>query len=258
MRIEVFCPAKINLFLSVGPLDRLGYHPIRTILQAISFGDTLILDEDAEPGFVCADPHVPAENTVTKAMRLVGEISVVPPMRVELVKRTPSEAGLGGGSSDAAGYLRAINRFLPAPIADDHLMDIAVAIGMDTAFFMVGGRCRGDHYGEVLTPLPVPDEWYVIAKPDVGSGSGAAYRKLDALSYEFREFPDHDELYNDFERVAPCESLDLIERLVTLGCRDAALTGSGSAVFGRVSGEDQARQIADQIDSQTFVARSLA
>jgi len=258
MRIEVPCPAKINPFLAVGPPDANGYHPIRTVLQAVSLFDTLILDDEAEPGFFCDDPELPNENTVTKAMRLVGELSVVPAMRVELIKRIPSEAGLGGGSSDAGGYLRTINRFLAAPIAQSHLQDMAVAIGMDTPFFLIGGRARGDHYGEMITPLEdLPEQWYVIAKPKVGSASGSAYRALDALEYPFRDYSEAvDELYNDFERVAPCESLDLIEQLRSRGCRNAGLTGSGSAVFGLADDESQAKAISSGI-ANSFVAQNL-
>lgn len=258
MRLEVLCPAKLNPFLAVGPPDANGYHPIRTILQAVSLYDTLILDDSLEPGFSCDDPCVPAENTVTKAMRLVSEIAMVPPMRVELIKRIPSEAGMGGGSSDAAGYLRTINRFLPVPISAAHLQDIAIAIGMDTPFFLTGGRARGDHYGEVLTPLPdLPEQWYVIVKPEIGMSSGAAYRALDALPpYPFLDYPEGDELYNDFERVAPCECLDLMELLQLRGCSAAGLTGSGSAVFGLAASEAAAHEIA-ALFTNSFVAKNI-
>lgn len=257
MRIEVQCPAKVNPFLAVGPVDSHRYHPIRTVLQAVSLYDTLVIDSSGEPGFYCRDPDVPAANTVTKALRLVSEITTLPPLRLELTKRIPSQAGLGGGSSDAAGLLRNINRFLPAPIPADQLMDMAIAVGMDTAFFMIGGRCRGEHYGEVLTPMAVPDEWYVIVRPNIGCASGDTYRRLDELSYEFRDFPNGDEFYNDFERVAPCESLELIDRLLTLGCDRAGLTGSGSAVFGRVVTQEEGWRAAGDLGGQAFVALAL-
>lgn len=259
MRVVVRCPAKVNPFLSVGRPDARGYHPIRTILQAVSLFDELVLDDEAEPGFFCDAPDVPAENTVTKALRLVSEFSVVPPLRIELTKRIPSEAGLGGGSSDAAGLLRSINRFLPAPIPPEMLMDCAVAVGMDTAFFLIGGRARGEHYGEELTALPDREpEWLVIAKPAVGMASGPAYRALDEKEFPFLDFPSDDVWYNDFERVAPCECLDLIERLQVLGCDRAGLTGSGSAVIGRAASERQANEIASKLGAHwSSVARTL-
>lgn len=252
MRVEVRCPAKINLFLSVAKPDGHGYHPIRTIFEAVDLCDTVVLDDEAEPGFYCDSAEVPSENTVTKAHRLVSEFAKVPPLRIELAKRIPSEAGLGGGSSDAAGFLRTIHRFLPAPIPKDQLLDIAIAIGMDTAYFLTGGRARGTGYGEIIEPLPDPDpQWYVLAKPDVGNPSGATYKLLDELNYPWLDFPTDGSLYNDFERIASCESLDLVEALQIHGCTAAGLSGSGSAVFGLAPDEEVACEIAEGLRSQT-------
>lgn len=259
MRVTVRCPAKVNTFLTVDRPDAHGYHPIRTILQAIGLYDELTIDDEGEPGFFCDSPDVPAENTVTKALRLVSEFVVHRPLRIELTKKIPSEAGMGGGSSDAAGLLRVINKFLPAPMEKPMLLDVALAIGMDTPFFLIGGRARGEHYGEVLSPLPDGDpEWLVLAKPAVGMASGPAYRALDEKAFPFLEFPEGDDWHNDFERVAPCECLELIERLQVLGCDRAVLTGSGSAVIGRASDEADAERIADRLDAHWVeVARTL-
>jgi 4-diphosphocytidyl-2C-methyl-D-erythritol kinase len=82
----------------------------------------------------------------------------------------------------------------------------------------------------------------IIVKPEVGCPTGPTFARLDETEYEWRAFPTTDELYNDFERVAPCECLDLIERLRSLGARDAALSGSGSAVFGRFDSQDAAER----------------
>src|SRR5579884_3948653 len=96
-KLTVFCPAKVNLFLAVGPKDGRGYHPLRTIFQAIDLADALEVTVDApEPGFFCEDPSVPAENTVTKTLRLVSEIVPLPPLRLVLRKQIPAESGLGG------------------------------------------------------------------------------------------------------------------------------------------------------------------
>ncbi|HLO99583.1 MAG TPA: 4-(cytidine 5'-diphospho)-2-C-methyl-D-erythritol kinase, partial [Fimbriimonas sp.] len=100
--MTILCPAKLNLFLSVGPLDHRGYHPIRTIFQAISLYDELEIERSDKIEFSCDDPSVPEDNTVIKAIRLMQEIADFPPVKVKLTKRIPSQAGLGGGSSDAA------------------------------------------------------------------------------------------------------------------------------------------------------------
>ena len=99
----VRCPAKVNLFLSVGGRDESGLHSLRTIYQAVGVYDELLVEEAGEESFECDWPQLPSDNTVTKALRLLRELVPLPPLRISLTKRIPAEAGLGGGSSDAAG-----------------------------------------------------------------------------------------------------------------------------------------------------------
>ena len=235
MIVLVQCPAKLNLFLSVGPKDHRNYHPLRTIFQAVSLYDDLYIERASEVSFECDDPSVPEDNTVVRAARLMMEVADFPPVRIKLVKRIPSEAGLGGGSSDAAGILRAAKSLMSAPLPDYERKAIAKSIGADVPFFLLGGRARGEGYGEKLTRLDSPSmpEWYVIVQPEDRCSTKNAYALLDEKPYEWRDFPTDDILYNDFERVAPCGSLELLERLQVHGAKDAGLTGSGSAVFGR-------------------------
>lgn len=256
MSVVIQCPAKLNLFLSVGPIDRRGYHPLRTIFQAISLYDELHIERAKELSFECDDPSIPEENTVTKAARLMMEVADFPPVHVKLVKRIPSEAGLGGGSSDAAGIIRSARQLMDNPFPEYERKAIAKSIGADVPFFLVGGRAKAEGYGEKLTPVasPNPVEWYVIAQPGDRCGTKSAYASLDEKSYEWRDFPEGDELYNDFERVAPCGSLELLERLLVHGAKDSGLTGSGSAVFGRFRSEDEARHAESKLkDEAPFV-----
>ena len=251
------CPAKLNLFLSVGKKDHRGYHPIRSIFQAISLYDELHIERASDLSFTCDDPSVPAENTVVRAARLMMEVADFPPVAIRLVKRIPSEAGLGGGSSDAAGIIRASKSLMSAALPDYEKKAIAKSIGADVAFFLLGGRAKAEGYGEKLTALPSPDpvEWYVIAQPEDRCGTKDAYDRLDAMDFEWLNFPAEDILYNDFERVAPCGSLDLIERLLVHGARDAGLTGSGSAAFGRFATEEAAKEAEAKLQGEApFVA----
>lgn len=260
MVVRVPCYAKINTFLAVAPPGAGGYHPIRSITHAVSFHDTLVLDDGVDQTTIeCNWEGLPPENTLTKALRLLQEVAQVPPLRVTLQKVVPSEAGLGGGSSDAAGLIRGVQPFLPTPILMDQQMDIAYAVGADVPFFLVGGRARAEGFGEKLTPLPDgPSRTVLIVKPEVGCPTGLMYKALDEKSYEWREFPSSDEVYNDFERVAPCECLDLIERLQVLGATSAGLSGSGSAVFGFFVDEAAAASAGDRLDYGSWVCRTLA
>lgn len=261
--LTVRCPAKVNLFLAVGPPDRRGYHPLRTIFQAIGLYDTIEISAgEGAHAVTFDDPSIPASNTLTKTLRLMSEVMPLPPLRVHVQKGIPSESGLGGGSSDAAALIRAAQRISGLTLPEGEGAGIALAVGADVPFFLVGGRARAEGYGEKLTPLEdAPREWLVIARPPVGCATGPAFARLDALTYDWRAFPSGDELYNDFERVAPCESLDLIERLQVHGARDAALSGSGSAVFGRFQEEAATARAAERLREervgQVWVAPTL-
>lgn len=251
MILSVRCPAKVNPFLAVGPPDARGYHPLRTIFQAISLSDELTVSECApdEAGITCDWPGLPERNTVRRALDFAAEYAQLPPLRIHLKKRIPSEAGLGGGSSDAAGLLRVLPKFSLGRLSPELLHDIAAAVGADVPFFLVGGRARAEGYGERLTPLPDLEEpqWLVVLKPEVGCATGEAYARLDERPYPWREFPAEDELYNDFERVMPCDSDDWQERLLTHGARDVLLCGSGSAIFGRFPDEAGAAQARERL-----------
>lgn len=260
MRLIVPCPAKLNLFLAVGPRDRRGYHPIRSVFQAVSLFDTLEIEPGHGSHRVEFDVEgIPERNTVTRTLSLLAEVIDLPPLTVRVRKRIPLESGLGGGSSDAAGVIRAARTISQLPIPEAELLGLAQTIGADVPFFLTGGRARAEGYGERLTPLPDPQsEWYAIARPEVGCATGEAYARLDEIDYVWRDYGPA--LYNDFERVAPCESLELIERLNGLGALESALSGSGSAVFGRFAGETRAKEARDALTregTRAWVVRSL-
>lgn len=236
------------MHLAVGSRDERGYHPIRTVFQAIDLCDELRIEPASRGAFHCDDPQVPLDNTVTKALRLASELVRLPALRIELIKRIPAESGLGGGSSDAAGLLRALAAL--TAIDDDALLDIATAVGADVPFFLVGGRALGEGYGERLTPLDDgPVQWLVVVRPSVGVSTAEAYAKLDAQPD--RPLPtaarDPHAFVNDFERVMPCDCEEWEDRLLVHGAIDALLCGSGSAVFGRFESEAAARAAAHLI-----------
>ena len=242
--LELRCAAKLNTFLSVGPIDGRGYHPIRTVFQAVDGADMLRVFPSDRFEFVCDSAQVPSQNTVTKAHRMVCELVDLPPLRVELVKAIPTQSGLGGGSSNAAAMLRVCEVLAGGKLRQPELADVALAVGADVPFFLVGGRAYGEGYGERLTPLEDRAGWAVLAMPKhARCETGPMYQALDAVAFEWREPTDYDEVYNDFERVAPCECLDLIETIQSAGATRAGLTGSGAAVFAIVETESDANGV---------------
>ena len=250
--MRVRCPAKVNTFLSVGPRDARGYHPIRTRFQAVGLFDELEVEPADEDTFACDWPGLPAENTVTKTLRLLRELVNSPPLRIVLTKHIPVQAGLGGGSSDAAGLIRAFRQMYPEQTPDHFLSEVAEAVGSDVPFFLVGGRAEGTGYGERLKPLPdLPKEWMLIVKPQESVSTAEAYALLDGTDREWRPFGE--EYFNDFERVAPCICGEISERLQVHGASAALLCGSGSAVFGVFDSEQSASQAKHQMAAEGFV-----
>lgn len=247
---RVICPAKVNRFLAVGPPDRRGYHPLRTLFQTITLADTLVLTETTGTTELFIEgAEIPAENTLTKTLRLVRELIDLPPMRIHLIKQIPAESGLGGGSSDAAGLLRGLNA-LGYPLPWDQAESVAAAVGADVPFFLVGGLARGEGYGERLTALPDPiRESLVVVRPSIGISTPAAYRELDAApARPWADFPPDHALtpFNDFELVAPLACRELLDWLRAHGATAALLCGSGSAVFGVFESPQAAAHGADR------------
>ncbi|RYG49101.1 hypothetical protein EON79_02490 [bacterium] len=240
----VLAPAKINPFLAVGPPDERGYHPLRTIFQAVGLYDEVEIEPGEGVEFVGQD--VPPENTVTKALRLAYALRPdISSVAVRVTKGIPSPGGLGGGSSDAAAVLKALS------LTPEERYEIARKVGADVPFFLFGGRARGEGYGDLLTPLPDPEpHWLLLATPDVACPTPEMYRRLDAIPREWRAWGD--EPYNDFERVAPCECLELIDRLASFGA-PAGLCGSGATVWGRFVSREATEKAAERIDAP-FVA----
>lgn len=244
-RVRVRCPAKFNPFLSVGPPDPNGYHPIRTVFQAVSLFDELTVTLAESDSLYCDWDGLPADNTLAKALRFCRELAPVPPLALTLEKRIPAESGLGGGSSDAAGLLRALDVLFPDRLRDRDRWEIAQAVGADVPFFLVGGRARGEGYGERLSPLEDgPRQWLVLARPEAGVSTAEAYRALDAGDRPWRSFPDtEDAWFNDFERVMPEACAAAAATMRAAGASRTVLCGSGSTVAGRVGSQAEAQAV---------------
>jgi 4-diphosphocytidyl-2-C-methyl-D-erythritol kinase len=255
-------PAKVNLRLRV--LEKRGaYHELETLFLAVGLADEV----EVEPGGEGVHLEVegggalgpPGDNLVVRAARAhQRESGGVGGLRLRLVKRVPSAAGLGGGSADAAATLRLLDALLPRPLGVERLRAIALELGSDVPFFLCGSPyalARGR--GELLEPLPpLPPRPLLIAHPGVELPTGAAFAELAALRQGaapprpaalFRSELEGWEgaaalAVNDFEEVAVRRVpriASALEELSAAGAVIARLSGSGAAVFG-VFGEGEA------------------
>lgn len=254
--VRVRACAKINLTLRVLGTRADGYHEVRTTFQSLALHDTLTFTSARGPFSITSDdPQCPTDesNLVwTAAARLwesAGRRHGVTGVRVHIRKRVPMRAGLGGGSSDAASALRALGEFWRLRVPASEVERIGRSLGADVAFFLEGGTVLGVERGDLLFPLQdVESTWVVLARPDFGISTSEAYRWWDEayvtaprsesgvpwLSAPHSAAQSQERL-NDLQPVVAARHpriSRLIRRLKRLGARSAAMTGSGSAVFG--------------------------
>lgn len=254
MKITLSAPAKINLTLGITGLREDGYHLLESIMQSLSLADTLSL-ETIPCGILlsCNKSHIPTneKNLCYKAARAYLDAAKLSGgVKIHLIKCIPDGAGMGGGSSDAATVLKAMQVLYPAPV---DLHEIAASIGADVPFFLKGGTCLCSGVGEILEPISLPQKKAlscVVTKPPRGLSTPEVYKLYDKsgavfslpLSRSSREKLERGDmqtlfslLNNDLELPAISLLPEIAARketLLRLGADAAMMTGSGSAVFG--------------------------
>lgn len=250
--VRVRALAKVNLTLRVLGTRADGYHELRTVFQSIAVHDTLTLTP-ARGRFVleCDDPRCPADesNLVWRAARRLwradrrrNEPSGV---RVHLRKRIPMQAGLGGGSSDAAAALRALAAMWQVDIGQERLREIASGLGADVAFFLEGGTVLGVDCGDELFPLvDRPRAFVVLVVPPFGVSTKDAYAWWDEANRGRPARPPAGRTWANDLQVPVARRYPDVARLCThlrrLGASYAAMSGSGSAVFGLFESRERA------------------
>lgn len=256
------CPAKVNLYLKVLSRRADGYHELVTVMQPLSLADVLIFTPGGELTLACTPPGVPLgpENLVWRAAeRFSAAAAQDLKVHISLEKKIPLAAGLGGGSSDAAGAVLALNELYGQPLNEDSLYRLAAGLGADVPFFLGAGPAVGRGIGADLSPLDLPPYWYVLLNPGLPLSTRWVYENLD-LSYlaqagaPLREAWDGkrpaDWVVNDLETVTlkryP-ELRELLNLLSRAGARVQGMSGSGPTLFGLFEDQETARKAAGLI-----------
>jgi 4-diphosphocytidyl-2-C-methyl-D-erythritol kinase len=258
MRVRAF--AKINRSLRVLGTRADGYHELRTIFQSIALHDTLTFRPTRGPFVLtCDDPACPtdATNLVARAAarmwKASGRRGVPSGVAIDLTKRIPMQAGLGGGSSDGAAALRALAKRWH--VADAKVVDAAEALGADVPYFLEGGAMLGLERGDLLFRLAEPKPaWVVLVLPAFGISTRDAFAWFDVDSG--RRAPSH-ELVNDLEAPVIAHHPEIgriISALRRAGAFQSAMSGSGSAVFGLFSSRPAAFRAAKRLASGSRTA----
>ena len=267
-----FPNAKINLGLNIVERRADGYHNIETVFFPVPLTDVLeiVPASDGETSLSCYGNKVdcPAEkNLVMKAYRLMQERYGLPPVAMHLYKHIPDGAGLGGGSSDAAHALVMLNKMFDLGIADADLAAMAATLGADCAFFFYNRPMMATGIGDVLSPVDVDlkGKMLLLVKPPVGVDTRTAYSRvvpapstMNLAHLVAQPVETWDGLLiNDFEPsvFAVLPQLWLIKaRLMDAGAQYAAMSGSGSTIFGIFNSDKLAEAAADTFtDCATFV-----
>lgn len=270
MRCTERAYAKINLTLDVGAKRADGYHEITSVMQRISLWDTVTVERGTGcDSLLCSVPVTEDvnDNLCMKALRVFFTETAMESggVSITLEKHIPTQAGLGGGSTDAAAYLRGMDRLYGMGLGRERLRALAAELGADVPFCIDGGAAAAAGIGERLTPveshLPL---WLVITKPKAGCSTPAMYRRIDEMGESLRQRFTTQEaakalekgdlaglcgsLYNVFEEVTALPELSEIrQELRRSGALAAMMTGSGSAVFGIFPEEDMARAAAEKM-----------
>ncbi len=288
--IQISAPAKLNLTLDILGVRPDGYHELAMLMQTVSLEDTVTICQNTGSDWVlrCTNENrgdisnVPqdARNLAWKAAQIFYAATGIQDggLTIEICKRIPSQAGMAGGSADAAAVLRGLNTLHHMPLDTASLCELGAQVGSDVPFCVVGGTAMVYGRGEIVMPEEILTcQYYVICKPKFGISTP----KLFALSdqYPASRHPDAqallsclrkddpagagEHLCNVLEPVAAIEHPEILSikhNLLSLGAYGAQMTGSGSAVFGLFSDEASAKSAAIAMkspDLQVFCASSV-
>jgi 4-diphosphocytidyl-2-C-methyl-D-erythritol kinase len=265
-QIVIKTPAKINYTLDVTGKREDGYHLLSSVFQTVSIYDYITITYqnscNAEFSISCTKPYIPCnkKNICYKAGNILEQYlkkSFMENIHINIEKNIPSQAGMGGGSSDAAAVILGLIRLFDFKISDDEIIKLASKVGADVPFFFFGGTAYAEGIGDILNKVENKHKKIslVIVKPRAGISTVAAYGAVDNLKNPIH--PDSDKLIkalsgdnlldiagncaNIFTKAAKISDVDrAISDLKSNGALNAEMTGSGSAVFGIFENEKKA------------------
>jgi 4-diphosphocytidyl-2-C-methyl-D-erythritol kinase len=255
-------PAKLNLFLHVTGRRADGYHLLQTLFRFIDLSDTLhfTLREDGEVRRVNALEGVPAEQDLcVRAARLLQkECSCRLGVDIRLEKRIPMGGGLGGGSSDAATTLLALNKLWNLGLSRERLMALGLTLGADVPVFIFGENAFAEGVGEELQVFTLPEAWYVVLFPPVHVPTAQIFSHpeltRDSISITIRALPIGQSLStvawlgNDLQQVVCKLYPEVANYLAILGkYAPAMMTGSGACVFAEFASQEDAQKVLQQL-----------
>lgn len=257
---EYFSPAKINIGLHIISKREDGYHNIETIFYPIKLFDQLIFSKSNKFEIVCSEPSIPVDekNLIYKAKNILSDyVQQDFHIKVELKKTIPAFAGLGGGSSNAAITLIALNEIFDLKLNQRELLELSLKVGSDVPFFLLKSPAYAEGRGEILKPLPEFNLNYKILLiiPQIKISTAWAYSNFRQTTKQVElsviknssDFENlKDKITNDFEAIVfpfyP-ELSEIKNKLIELGASFALMSGSGSSIYGLFEQDFDLKQI---------------
>lgn len=263
----ISAPAKLNLFLHITGRRPDGYHELQSVFQLIDFCDELKveLSTDSNITLSCDNPAlVNPDNLILRAANaLQSQTGCSQGAHITLTKRIPMGAGLGGGSSDAASTLLALNELWSLNLNKHALADLGLSLGSDVPVFIYGTCAWAEGVGEILTPMTLPDNWYLVINPDchVSTKEIFSHQELTRNTTPIKMAPFlAEQTRNDCENIVRKLYPAVDQALVWLGDRaEARMTGTGASVFASFNSETEAKRVLAQLPEHWagFTAQSL-
>ena len=269
MKISIKASAKLNLLLDLTAILENGYHSIYTVMQSVGLFDTVTVEtnDSGKISLTCSDASMPLnnKNTAWKAAERYFEYigRPVSGISIHIDKIIPSQAGMAGGSADAAAVIKALDILFETNLSEDELFSIGEKVGADVPFCITGGTKLCLNKGEVMAKLPdIPDCFVVIVKPDQGVSTQEAYNNFD--NAEWIRHPDNEgflfaatqknfdvmckKAANVFEQVVEVADRVKIKAIMrNNNAKLAMMTGSGAAIFGIFMDEKDADSCFDEL-----------
>ncbi len=266
-------PAKLNLFLYITGQRADGYHELQTLFQFLDYGDTLTIEprQDGQLRLLTPLEGVPdEENLIVRAARLLMKTAAQTQRLpkgsgadISIEKRLPMGGGLGGGSSNAATVLVALNQLWQCGLSEDELAAIGLTLGADVPVFVRGHAAFAEGVGEQLTPINVAEKWYLVVHPGVSIPTPVIFNDPDLPRNTLKRSIDtllKCEFGNDCEVIARKRFREVDEVLSwLLEYAPSRLTGTGACVFAEFDTELAARQVLEQAPEwfNGFVAKGV-
>lgn len=261
MKETWLAPAKLNLFLHIVGQREDGYHLLQTIFQFIDLCDVLHFEERKNEQIVLNSPFKEQDLIYRAAFELQQRLNVSKGISISIEKNIPIGGGLGGGSSDAATTLLALNKIWQLNQSVETLADIGLKLGADVPIFVNGKAAWAEGIGEKLTPIELPEPYFVVIKPDCSVATANIFRSphltRDTLPITMRAF-FAGQSKNDCQAVV-CEEYPIIQTALNWlnQFAPAKLTGTGSCIFAVFEDKFQANQVHTQSPWQSWVVKGL-